>query len=241
MSKIDILVKDGNLYNEILGYKLRSEFVSKFIEDHQMDTHFSSCIMNNVFRIKNELEFRASLEFDVVNFYKNKREELMLQSFKGEFREIFMQAHGDPKAYLKLVLPQIYFRREILEEYFTNKCWTPELMRLEFSQTFSILKQAQHLQQLISELESRQIELPKKLVPIKWLGKQQELAELFVELERKGWIEITSKKTIQLLFEPSASVLRMLAPGQSRGIYDKPYPYIYKPRYIKKFDLIRQR
>lgn len=48
---------------------------------------------------------------------------------------------------------------------------------------------------------------------IQWLGTQKELAELFVELKRKGWIENIENETIQDCFTESKSVPQYLKPG----------------------------
>ncbi|MFD2068119.1 hypothetical protein ACFSKU_14590 [Pontibacter silvestris] len=69
-----------------------------------------------------------------------------------------------------------------------------------------------------------------------WLGTQKELAELFIELERKGWIREKKVETIQATFTKSDTIDQIMKPNR-----DHKYPEIFTPAYRPRFDGIKQK
>jgi len=67
----------------------------------------------------------------------------------------------------------------------------------------------------------------KSLNKIQWLGNQKELAELFVELQRKGWIEKFENETIQDCFTESNSVPQYLKPGTDTKTGEHTFENLY--------------
>lgn len=238
MEIVKRLVQIGDLVN--IGSRYQISNVLSFINNNKLNILFASAIEMEVDRKIDKFRDDANLENDVVAFYRQSREQLNLE-IPRDLREMYKNANSDPGRYLELVLPNQIFRGEILDEVLVNKFWTSELMRMEFSQVFVKLKLMTELQKLIQALMPQQVVLPKTIIPIKWLGNQKELAELFVQLERRGWIDMTyGKKSIEHLFTPSNSILRYLAPGQSRGEYSKPYPNVFTAKYQPRFDSVKK-
>lgn len=71
-----------------------------------------------------------------------------------------------------------------------------------------------------------------------WKGTQKQLAELFVELENKGWIENIEKNTVEKAFTNTKSIRQYLKPAQSKANKKVTYENLYGPKYEKVFDNI---
>lgn len=67
----------------------------------------------------------------------------------------------------------------------------------------------------------------KSIIKIQWLGSQKELAELFVELKKKGWIEKFENETIQNCFTESNSVPQYLKPGTNTKTGEHTFENLY--------------
>lgn len=81
-------------------------------------------------------------------------------------------------------------------------------------------------------------------IQIEWLGTQKELAELFVELERKGFIEALNPdivKTIQASFTKSSTIDQILKRGTDRITKIDMFPDIFTKSYRPSFDTIKAR
>jgi hypothetical protein len=72
---------------------------------------------------------------------------------------------------------------------------------------------------------------------IKWNGTQRNLAELFIELEAKGWIDSIEPEKIRNAFTKSKSIPQILKPSFDRDtkkfIYDQVYDGGYSPKFGK--------
>ena len=79
----------------------------------------------------------------------------------------------------------------------------------------------------------------REIIKIEWLGTQKELAELFVELERKKWINEINANTIKAIFTRSNSIQQVLKRGDVRNSTSFGYDQIYTTTYKSKFDTIR--
>lgn len=70
---------------------------------------------------------------------------------------------------------------------------------------------------------------------IQWLGSQQELAELFIELKKKGWIADFEKATISECFTKSKTISQYLKPGSPNkgllGHFEQVYTNAYTPKF----------
>jgi hypothetical protein len=77
----------------------------------------------------------------------------------------------------------------------------------------------------------------KALNKIEWLGKQKELAELFIWLRAKGWIEDFEPETIKECFTNSHSIQQYLKPGDDtdtgelRGTFEQVFTSEYSPKF----------
>jgi hypothetical protein len=77
------------------------------------------------------------------------------------------------------------------------------------------------------------------LEKIEWQGTQKELAELFVELEKKGWIKEKNAELIKAHFTKSDTIHQVLKPSQDMKSKEKTYDGIYTPAYKASFDQIK--
>ncbi|TVT37854.1 hypothetical protein FNT36_22100 [Hymenobacter setariae] len=73
----------------------------------------------------------------------------------------------------------------------------------------------------------------KKMV---WLGTQKQLAELFAQLESKGWLRAPVSSAIKRAFTKSDSIQQILKPGVIKGGTNRPYPEIFTTEYTECFD-----
>ena len=77
------------------------------------------------------------------------------------------------------------------------------------------------------------------LEKIEWLGSQKELAELFVELEKKGWIKEKKVGLIKTYFTKSNTIEQTLKPSQDKFDYKNLYSGIYTNSYTPSFGDIK--
>lgn len=97
------------------------------------------------------------------------------------------------------------------------------------------------LQVEISKIESNHNQvLGKKIKKINWKGKQKELAELFIQLQRKGWIESIEVKTIKELFTETNTIEQVLKPIQVKTTYEPTYSEVFTKNYKEQFKLINE-
>ena len=75
---------------------------------------------------------------------------------------------------------------------------------------------------------------------LQWQGTQKELAELFLELVRKGWLKEVNPKLIKLHFTKSNTIDQVLKPTQNLRTKEKEYNELYKKNYTPKFEAIKQ-
>ncbi len=141
--------------------------------------------------------------------------------------KIFGEASIEVKEFKKLT-----FRAAILELI----PYDPKAMLNEnqFNNDFSTAKRL--IKQLIEDFNS-EIEIPllseNNLPKIEWNGTQKELAELFIELKRKGWVSEIEGNLIQNYFSGAKTIKQILKEGGAN--YEQVYTKTYKP----KFDTIK--
>lgn len=74
---------------------------------------------------------------------------------------------------------------------------------------------------------------------IDWQGTQKELGELFIELNRKGWLKEIPKDLIERYFTKAETIKQVLKPHtdtkQNKNLYSAIYTKAYRP----KFDTIK--
>jgi len=84
--------------------------------------------------------------------------------------------------------------------------------------------------------EPEQPAATKAIKPIQWKGTQKELAELFIELKKKGWIEEHNNyEAIKACFTNSNTIHQVLKPAQDKKTKDVTYEGVYTPQYKPKF------
>lgn len=76
---------------------------------------------------------------------------------------------------------------------------------------------------------------------IEWQGTQKELAELFIELHRKGWLREIPTDAIKSYFDKSDSIQQLLKPAQDPKTKEPTYESVFTPKYKPKFDSIRKK
>ena len=81
---------------------------------------------------------------------------------------------------------------------------------------------------------------PKPTNKMQWLGTQKELAELFIELEKKGWIEKIEANTLKACFTKSNSIQQVLKPISDPKSYQKTYDQVYTSQYSPSFYGIKE-
>lgn len=98
-------------------------------------------------------------------------------------------------------------------------------------------------------LELRKELSDKQLIPdangypekIDWLGTQKQLAELFVELQRKGWINEIPTKLIKKYFSKADTIDQALKPARDAKTGEATYEGIFTKAYKPSFDVIRKK
>lgn len=107
-------------------------------------------------------------------------------------------------------------------------------------------KRILYLQGLLDDAEPDPLDSPEKgarkpLVRIQWLGDQKELAELFIELKKKGWIAKFENATIKACFTPSDSMPDYLKPFTNKKTMQPTYEKVYfESDYSPKFYGIKE-
>lgn len=77
---------------------------------------------------------------------------------------------------------------------------------------------------------------------IEWQGTQKNLAELFIELQAKGFINNIDARAIKGAFTKSDTIEQILKPAQKKNTgedYKPSYEHVYTFKYSPKFDGIR--
>jgi hypothetical protein len=94
---------------------------------------------------------------------------------------------------------------------------------------------------------SKELELNKEIesgkiayLKIEWLGTQKQLGELFVELNRKGWITDIPTDLIKNYFTKSNTIEQVLKPSLDLKTKENAYEGIYTTNYKPRFDSIRK-
>jgi hypothetical protein len=91
-----------------------------------------------------------------------------------------------------------------------------------------------HVQGLLDEMEEP-APIHKPLTPIRWKGTQKQLAELFIELKQKGWIEGFEYATIKACFNNANSIDQYLRPDLDKHTNEPQYLKVYTSEYDPKF------
>lgn len=73
---------------------------------------------------------------------------------------------------------------------------------------------------------------------MEWLGTQVQLAELFIELERKGWIRKKLPKAIMASFTNSNTIRKMFTADKDMG--EETYSAVFRKNYSPKFKRIEK-
>jgi len=68
-----------------------------------------------------------------------------------------------------------------------------------------------------------------------WLGTQKQLVELFIELQRKGWIPEINTDAVQACFNNTDAIKQYAKPHfdtkQNKPLYSEVYTKTYKPNF----------
>lgn len=77
-----------------------------------------------------------------------------------------------------------------------------------------------------------------KNLQMEWLGTQGQLAELFVELQRKGYIKVIEANKIKNAFTKSKTIQQILKPSVDKYTYESTFEHIFTKKYKPKFEKI---
>jgi len=75
----------------------------------------------------------------------------------------------------------------------------------------------------------------KKVKRIEWLGSQKQLAELFIELKQKGWIDEHNADTLKACFTKTDTIQQVLKPATDKKTKESTYEHVYTPGYKPMF------
>lgn len=81
----------------------------------------------------------------------------------------------------------------------------------------------------------------KELKRIEWLGTQAQLAELFIELERKGWIREKITETVQACFTNADSIDQPFRPYKDEFTGEATYSKVFTGKYTAQFKGMREK
>jgi hypothetical protein len=149
---------------------------------------------------------------------------------KPSFYKIFTKVMSFKRGKVPISKFVLDIIKDIFDVYFQSKINT--LVREEYQKL--IPKSDYELAEVIESYN--EVSLPQ----IEWQGTQKELAELFVELRKKGWITAIPTKLIKQYFTNSYSIEQVLKPNQDPKTKDNTYEGIYTSAYKPYFDSIRQ-
>lgn len=90
------------------------------------------------------------------------------------------------------------------------------------------------LKSLLPPSVSKPFEM-EKLEKIVWNGTQKELAELFIELKRKDFIDAWNVETLKACFTNSNTIEQVLKPIQDAKTKEDTYEQVYTTKYKAKF------
>lgn len=103
----------------------------------------------------------------------------------------------------------------------------------------------QYLMRLLREKDNLvnnfQLEEDLNIEKIEWQGTQKQLAELFIELNRKGFLDEIPTKLIQRYFTKSDTIQQTLKPSQDKRTKENTYDGVYSSKYKPSFDSIRKK
>lgn len=146
--------------------------------------------------------------------------------------EFVKYMEADSKAeYIKLAI-------EVLEESISLhrlKC-DESTCRYETAYTFK----HNYLNHLRKEYPMDTQEKVLSLTKLQWKGTQKELAELFVQLKRHGWIEKYEYKTIKTCFTNSNTIQQLLKPNTNTKTGEDEYLEVFTRQYTPLFHGIKQ-
>jgi len=78
----------------------------------------------------------------------------------------------------------------------------------------------------------------KQIKRMVWQAGQQELAELFIELWKKGWISEIEDNAIKLSFTQSHTIDQILKSRKKTGKKEDEFPQVYTNSYTERFECI---
>lgn len=133
-------------------------------------------------------------------------------------------------------------KHEIVSPALENalRCKSSDLEELFLYPFFYLHFERLYLSYLIdtyNQLQGNGIIDDKHYEKIEWQGKQKELAELFIELQRKGWIKEIKPDLIQAYFTNSTTIKQVLKPAQDaktkQNLYDSVFTKQYKAMFAE--------
>ncbi|GAB3534947.1 hypothetical protein GCM10027443_22960 [Pontibacter brevis] len=80
----------------------------------------------------------------------------------------------------------------------------------------------------------------RELKRMEWLGSQKELAELLIELERKGWIREKITETVQSCFTGGDSIGQLFKPYKDEDTGEASYAKVFTGKYTPRFKGMRE-
>lgn len=212
--------------------------IDELISQQENEANFIWCKMSEKFQSVERNYLKCLKQAAIrLGFSENTPEETILITLLNHYQRILDRSDIQLKVFDGLIIS-----KDIADLY--TQVWIAFLKR--------------QLQMIAPVLLDRAVaSIPQKLPQVVWTGSQKELAELFVELENKGWIEPCTygnrakiAKAILQLFDISGTK-RSASTDESKSfaqiykgepdtnnIISKSFPAIYTQRYKKKFNQI---
>ena len=246
--EIQQLIKEGLLIPQEDGtYKIETELRKRLIADGVLLRLFEDTVNYNTDYKLKEIQTDAENEpsDNRKSFYKAESDKLLRSCNSSPWNKTYKSAQGNIDTYLSMVLSSESFDDSTIKSFIDQERWI-----FHMGNPFKFYLDKKYLlalEELISEepvVTTTKIRARDK---IKWLAGCAELGELFVQLERMGWIEEIKPNIVDKLFyvdgtsPEAASIKDYLRPGMTGKSPEKPYPKIYSPRYKAQFENLKKR
>lgn len=232
--------------NELKDTATENDFLIANLSQEAQDIIFPIITSKQFGKI---LDFKSNMSFlDILWSFNTFRSSLKLNSLiKSQFgSEIIMPQLNRYR--LRILLYKRYIKGDKtikpLREFFGN-AFAELIERIaEYHKVIKIYPElletycasVNQLEQSIMESPSQQ-----EVTKIEWLGSQKELAELFLELKRKGFVAEIPTQLIKQYFTKSDTIEQVLKPSQDPKTKENTYEGIYTKAYRPHFDTIRQK
>ena len=173
-------------------------------------------------------------EFKIfVRSFKDYRFSFFFGWYKSEDNGSNQKKYFDLDSWLDEIMEccELLDRKEIRDLFIDKIIYFTELTKA--NKEFDRIRAVQKLRQAYLKFQ----DLPSPIKKIQWKGTQKELAELLIELKRKGWIEDYENIAIKHCFSNSNTIEQYLKPYtmKDKNGYVDTYEKVFTPKYKPRF------